>query len=91
MTAPPYPKKVEDTDTYKPSGPKLISSLMDLKYSSEVCRKGFPAGKFFTMPEHPNVNEVNDIGGFDMKKNRLAFINGQCEFSISNLSFQSKL
>lgn len=83
MTAPPYPKEIDGTSTFKPSGPKLISSLMDLDYASEVCRKGFPKGKYYTMPDHPNVKEVNDIGGFNIAKDRLAFINGQCECSLA--------
>jgi hypothetical protein len=79
MTAPPIPSANDKDDprTFRLSSPKLISSLIDLEYTSEVCRKGYPAGKHYTMPAHPNVEEVNKIGGFDIAKNRLAFINGQ--------------
>lgn len=81
MTAPPVPEEnKEDSYTFKLSGPKLVSSLVDLEYASEVCRKGFPAGEYYTMPDHPNVEEVNKIGGFAIEKDRLAIINGQCEF-----------
>lgn len=81
MTAPPVPKESKgDPYTFKSSGPKLVSSLGDLEYASEVCRKGFPPGKHYTMPDHPDVEEVNKIGGFAIAKDRLAIINGQCEF-----------
>ncbi|UZJ55270.1 hypothetical protein CBS101457_004590 [Exobasidium rhododendri] len=77
MTAPPIPKEGHSPRTFQLSSPKLISSLIDLEYTSEVCRKGFPAGQHFAMPKHPNVKEVNEIGNFHIAKDRLAFINGQ--------------
>ena len=67
------------------SGPKLVSTLLDNAYATEICRKAFPPGKFFQMPATPNVTEINSIGGFaspfDISYDRLAFINGQCESS----------
>lgn len=71
QTAPPIPQPPHL------SGPKLISSLIDLEFSSEVCRKGFPPGEFSSVPAHPNVSGVNDIGGFNLEYERLAFIDGQ--------------
>lgn len=59
------------------SGPKIISSLVDLEYSSEMCRKGFPAGKHFSVPEHPDVAAVNVLGNFSIAHYRLGFLDGQ--------------
>jgi hypothetical protein len=59
------------------SGPKLISSLLDLERTSEVCRKGFPDGEHFKMPSKPNFDDVNLRGAFAMEMDRLAFVDGE--------------
>ena len=79
MVAPPIPSGTRNPKSFQLSSPKLVSSLLDLEYASEVCRQGFPQGKHYKMPAHPNVDEVNKLGGFQIAKHRLAFINGQCE------------
>lgn len=79
MTAPPVPKGIHGPQNFRTSGPKLISSLIDLEYTSEMCRKGFPAGQHYSVPAHPNVDEINRIGNFSIDVDRLAFIDGQCE------------
>lgn len=75
MTGPPASNPDGSNPTI--SGPKLVSNLLDLEYTSEVCREGFPDGEFSKVPEHPNVSEVNEIGGFDLESSRLAIIDGQ--------------
>lgn len=90
QTAPPYVRATSGSAyTFKSSGPKLISSLIDLEYTSEVCRKGYPAGKYYALPEHPDVDEVNKIGGFSIEMDRLAIINGQCESTNAILKSMS--
>lgn len=79
ITAPPTSRRADPSNpaTFTPSGPKLISSLLNLDYVSEVCRRGYPPGKFNKLPPRPRVWEVNDIGGFHLSKERLVFIDGQ--------------
>lgn len=77
MTAPPYVKRSDNPYDFTPSGPKLISSLLDLNYTSQVCKKGFLPGTQFTVPDHPQTEEVNKLGNFTIDVDRLAFIDGQ--------------
>ncbi|KDN42721.1 hypothetical protein K437DRAFT_257745 [Tilletiaria anomala UBC 951] len=60
-----------------PAGPKLISSLIDHNYSTEVCRQGYLPGKHYNLPAHPNISEVNALGGFALSTTNLALIDGQ--------------
>ncbi len=81
MTAPPTPQYLTTPDGkskyFVPSGPKLVSTLLDYPYAHEVCEKGFPAGEHFTMPPRPDIDEVNRLGNFQLSVDRLAFIDGQ--------------
>lgn len=81
ITAPPPARPNDDPTsptTFLPaSGPKLISSLLDLERTSEVCRKGFPAGEHFKMPSRPDFDDVNRRGAFAMEMDRLAFVDGE--------------
>jgi hypothetical protein len=63
--------------TSEAPGPKLISSLIDLNYTTNVCRNGFLPGKQFKMPSMPRNDLVNRYGSFDIAADRLAFIDGQ--------------
>ncbi|KAI5476322.1 hypothetical protein MNV49_007893, partial [Pseudohyphozyma bogoriensis] len=56
--------------------PSLISQLITLDYTSEICSKAFPPGKLATVPKTPNVTEINQWGGFELEYSRLAFIDG---------------
>ncbi|CAO1618256.1 unnamed protein product [Parajaminaea phylloscopi] len=71
------PKLARPGGPFVASGPRLLSSLVDLEYTSEVCRKGFPAGKHFAIPEHPDVDAVNVLGNFSIAHSRLGFLDGQ--------------
>ncbi len=57
MTAPPRSAVPANSrwqeQVLVPSGPKLVSTLMDYAYSHEICEKGFPKGEHYTMPERP--------------------------------------
>lgn len=82
MTSPPpaaqYKTSLDGQSRYfVPSGPKLVSTLVDYNYAHEVCEKGFPAGEHFTMPARPDIDQVNSLGGFQLQVDRLAFIDGQ--------------
>lgn len=81
MTAPPVPRYLPTPDGkskyFVSSGPKIVSTLLDYAYAHEICEKGFPAGQHHTMPERPNIDEVNRLGNFHLAVDRLAFVDGQ--------------
>lgn len=78
MTAPPVvPHEKRGPHDFRTSGPKLVSTLLDLEYTSEMCRKGFAGGKHFRVPAHPDVGAINKLGNFSLEMDRLAFIDGQ--------------
>jgi hypothetical protein len=49
----------------------LISRTIDLEYSSNICREAF------NLTEPANVDNVNKWGGFDIRYERLAFVDGE--------------
>ncbi|WVQ63792.1 uncharacterized protein L199_001946 [Kwoniella botswanensis] len=57
-------------------GPRIISNKLTLEYTSKTCRQAFPPGKHFTVPEWPDVEEVNRRGDYEIEFDRLAFIDG---------------
>ncbi|WWC91094.1 uncharacterized protein L201_006035 [Kwoniella dendrophila CBS 6074] len=57
-------------------GPSIISNKLTLGYTSKICRQAFPPGKHFTVPEWPDVEEVNERGDYEIEYDRLAFIDG---------------
>ncbi|PWN26716.1 hypothetical protein BDZ90DRAFT_280210 [Jaminaea rosea] len=78
QVAPPsYPPS--DPPVFHSGGPKMLSSLVDLSYSSAFCRRGFPPGKHFTIPARPDIDAVNSLGNFSLgaHTDRLGFIDGE--------------
>lgn len=71
------PKTTTPGQPFQVSGPKLLSSLVDLEYTSEMCRLGFPEGKHFKVPAHPDIAAVNVLGNFSISYPRLGFLDGQ--------------
>ncbi|WOO84920.1 putative extracellular serine carboxypeptidase [Vanrija pseudolonga] len=57
-------------------GPSILSKRLTLEYTSKICKQAYPPGKHFTVPEWPNVADVNDRGDYDIEYSRLAFIDG---------------
>ena len=39
--------------------------------------QAFPPGKYFKVPNLPNVTVVNELGDFDIEADRLAIIDGE--------------
>ncbi|KAI0087965.1 peptidase S28 [Irpex rosettiformis] len=62
-----------------PGLPRIVSSLMTLEYASMTCRQAFPPGKHFIVPEWPNITAVNELGSFDLARDKLAFIDGEVD------------
>ncbi|WRT69169.1 uncharacterized protein IL334_006153 [Kwoniella shivajii] len=57
-------------------GPRILSNKLTLEYTSKICRQAFPAGKHFSVPRWPDVEEVNQRGDYELEYERLAFIDG---------------
>lgn len=55
--------------------PCLTLSLT-IDYTSKICRQAYPPGKHFTVPDVPDVDEVNARGDYTIEADRLAFIDG---------------
>lgn len=49
---------------------------MTLEHSSKICKQAYPPGKHFTVPEWPDIEEVNARGDYATEYSRLAFIDG---------------
>ncbi|SNX81606.1 uncharacterized protein MEPE_00311 [Melanopsichium pennsylvanicum] len=81
MTAPPPAQYLVTPDGkskyFVPSGPKLVSTLLDYDYAHEICSKGFAPGEHYVMPERPDIDQVNRLGNFELGMDRLAFVDGQ--------------
>ncbi|KAL9937911.1 hypothetical protein V8E36_003456 [Tilletia maclaganii] len=70
------------------SGPQLVSSLLDLSYTAAYCPEAFPPTASVRVPDRPDIDEVNKLGGFAIGQgsggpdgagglDRLAIVNGQ--------------
>lgn len=74
-TAPPVSK----TNASRHAGPKILSSLVDLRYSRYECDDPafFPKGKHFKMPRMPNTGPYNAFGNITIRMPRLGWVDGQ--------------
>ncbi|EPQ32464.1 uncharacterized protein PFL1_00659 [Pseudozyma flocculosa PF-1] len=77
MTSPPVAAAWTKEGRPIASGPKLISTLVDYDFAHDICVRGFPKGEVNEVPPRPRVDEVNELGGFDIQMDRLAFVDGQ--------------
>ncbi|WWC72992.1 uncharacterized protein I206_106956 [Kwoniella pini CBS 10737] len=57
-------------------GPRIVSNKLTLEYTSKICKQAFPPGKHFSVPDMPDVEEVNARGDYEIEYDRLAFIDG---------------
>ena len=55
---------------------KVLTVSVTLEHSSKICRQAYPPGKHFTVPQWPDVEEVNRRGDFGLEFSRLAYIDG---------------
>ncbi|KAI0084544.1 peptidase S28 [Irpex rosettiformis] len=62
-----------------PDHPRIISSTQTLEYASQICKFAYPPGDHFAIPETPDVESVNSIGGLNIADDRLAIIDGQAD------------
>ncbi|KAK7028822.1 Serine carboxypeptidase [Paramarasmius palmivorus] len=59
--------------------PRIVSDLLTLEYLAKICQQAYLPGEFFTVPNLPNVSEVNVLGDFDIAADRLAIIDGEVD------------
>ncbi|PIL30738.1 hypothetical protein GSI_06906 [Ganoderma sinense ZZ0214-1] len=59
--------------------PRLVSNLLTKEYAELTCTLSYPPGEHFSIPQWPNVTDVNKLGGFDIAADRLAIIDGQAD------------
>lgn len=55
---------------------RLIFPSLTLERTSKICQQAYLPGKHFTVPEWPDVEEVNERGDYGIEADRLAFIDG---------------
>jgi hypothetical protein len=60
-----------------------------VEYNSKFCQQAYLPGEFFQIPKEPNVTAVNVLGDFDIAADRLAIIDGQCEYLMLSPSLGS--
>jgi hypothetical protein len=59
-----------------PTGPTLLSRVINTTYEQQWCEWAFPAGQYNSIPATPDVEAYNSFGGFNFEADRLAFIDG---------------
>ncbi|KAJ7617733.1 peptidase S28 [Roridomyces roridus] len=59
--------------------PSMLSKFVDVAYSSKICQQAYPPGQFFQVPAMPNIDDVNQIGGFNIAHDMLAIIDGEVD------------
>ncbi|KAI0762442.1 peptidase S28 [Fomes fomentarius] len=68
MTPPPNPKI-----------PRIISKLITKEYAALTCTLAYAPGEQFAIPEWPDVQSVNKLGGYSIAADRLAIIDGEAD------------
>ncbi|KAE8441112.1 hypothetical protein EG329_005854 [Mollisiaceae sp. DMI_Dod_QoI] len=58
------------------SGPSLIMNVLQVDYTQQWCTWAFPPGKYNQIPSTPDLRAFNKYGSFNIKADRLAFIDG---------------
>lgn len=58
-------------------GPSILSKFVTLDYTSKICRQAYLPGKYFAVPNWPNVTDVNARGDYGLEAHRLAYIDGE--------------
>ncbi|GJJ09250.1 hypothetical protein Clacol_003472 [Clathrus columnatus] len=57
--------------------PPIIPNSVTVPYLAKICKQAYPPGKFFQVPEEPDVESVNKYGGLNIAADRLAIIGGE--------------
>ncbi|KAI9686127.1 MAG: hypothetical protein M1820_010679 [Bogoriella megaspora] len=59
-----------------PSGPSLVSRVLQADYTQQWCTWAFPPGEYNSIPSSPDTTQYTKYGGFNFSADRLAFIDG---------------
>lgn len=62
---------------YSDGRASMISKRVSYESLHYVCKQAFPPGDLYSIPEQPNIDSVNSIGGYELARDRLAFIDGE--------------
>ncbi|BEJ15770.1 hypothetical protein CspHIS471_0503750 [Cutaneotrichosporon sp. HIS471] len=60
-------------------GPSILSKHVTLEYTSNICKQAYPPGKYFAVPNWPNITDVNARGDYELEAHRLAYIDGEAD------------
>ncbi|KAH9855843.1 peptidase S28 [Lenzites betulinus] len=60
-----------------PAIPRIVSKLLTVDYAELTCKLAFAPGRYFTVPQRPDVASVDKLGGYNIAYDRLAIIDGQ--------------
>jgi hypothetical protein len=74
--------------------PSVVSRRLTLEYSAKICKQAYLPGKHFSVPEWPDVEEVNRRGDYAIEETRLAFVDGDRDPwrpMVSNVGFSNGL
>lgn len=61
----------------EPSGPSLISRVLQKDYTQQWCEWAFKKGRRNSIPPEPDVHTINKYGDFNISAERLALIDGE--------------
>lgn len=67
------------TGNAPPGHPTIVSRLLTLEYTAEICALAFPPGEMYAIPAAPNVTAINQWGGLELAADRLAFVDGSAD------------
>ncbi|KAI4183956.1 MAG: hypothetical protein L6R41_005067 [Letrouitia leprolyta] len=62
-----------------PTGPSLISRVLQVDYTQQWCTWAFPSGEYNSIPPSPDPKYYNQYGEFNFSADRLAFIDGDID------------
>ncbi|KAI4159125.1 MAG: hypothetical protein L6R39_000424, partial [Caloplaca ligustica] len=62
-----------------PTGPSLISRVLQVDYTQQWCTWAFPPGTYNSIPPTPDLSSYNRYGGFNISAPRLALIDGDID------------
>lgn len=62
-----------------PTGPSLISRVLQVDYTQQWCTWAFPNGTYNSIPPTPDLSQYAKYGGFNFSADRLAFVDGSSD------------
>jgi serine carboxypeptidase S28 len=63
----------------QPTGPSLISRVIQVDYTQDWCTWAFPAGEYNSIPDKPELQWYESYGGYSLTADRLALVDGDID------------